>query len=57
MAICGQCGNPVEDGAKFCPLCGNALTVNQVQPAQKPEQTGFCETCGAPVFKGETYLR
>ena len=42
MAYCGKCGNPIDEGVKFCPACGAALQMAQpeaVQPeAQQPVQ-------------------
>lgn len=32
MAFCGQCGNPIEDGAKFCPRCGTAVVAATPAP-------------------------
>lgn len=28
MAFCGNCGNELKDGAKFCPKCGNPVNSN-----------------------------
>lgn len=35
MAFCGNCGSSINDGAKFCPVCG---TVQGAQPAPEPQQ-------------------
>lgn len=39
MAFCGNCGNQLEDGAKFCPKCGQATdgSTNQ-QPQYKTQE-------------------
>lgn len=29
MAFCGKCGTQLNDGAKFCPKCGNPISVLQ----------------------------
>ena len=28
--FCSKCGNKIEDGAKFCDSCGNAIVVEQL---------------------------
>ncbi len=33
--FCANCGNPVPDGAKFCPVCGNAMPVKAATPEPK----------------------
>ena len=38
MAKCNKCGADVADNVKFCPSCGNNMTVNQ-QNAQNFNQT------------------
>ena len=35
MAYCGNCGNQLKDGAKFCPKCGNKTNSGFVE--QQPE--------------------
>lgn len=35
MAFCKYCGSPINEGAAFCPKCGQALTAEQ--PAQQPQ--------------------
>lgn len=29
--FCGKCGAQINDGVKFCPNCGNAVSPNKVQ--------------------------
>ncbi len=37
MAVCSQCGTTVPEEAKFCPACGQAITMIDVQPVtQEP---------------------
>ncbi len=40
MAFCGQCGTKVDEGVKFCPNCGNTMTVpaEQETPVQEVPQ-------------------
>ena len=35
--FCNQCGNPIPDGATFCPVCG-AKSEEMMQPATEPMQ-------------------
>ncbi len=44
--ICSNCGKTVNDGAKFCPFCGTAVTIRPVsvenaQPAPEAPQGGL----------------
>ncbi len=48
--ICSNCGANVEDGVKFCPVCGAAQPEPQPQPQPQPQpKQGFCPKCGQPV--------
>lgn len=40
MAFCGKCGAQMEEGAKFCPSCGEGVAAPQetVQQPQQPQQ-------------------
>jgi uncharacterized membrane protein YvbJ len=35
MAFCGNCGNELREGAKFCPKCGTAANTHQEQQEAK----------------------
>lgn len=58
MAFCTECGNQVEDGAKFCGSCGTKMkpVSSQVQPA-KPQQskTKNKSTQRETVYEGEIH--
>ena len=41
MAFCPNCGNQVDDGAKFCQGCGNPLDGSAPAPAQEQSQGLF----------------
>ena len=57
MAFCGDCGTPVQLGAKFCTACGSAIKPAPVAQAnfcgdcgqQLQPGTNFCPTCGKAV--------
>lgn len=60
MVYCRNCGNQLEDGAKFCPKCGNAIGVsntqqhvNQSQQSnrmyQQPQQQDFAQQPQQPI--------
>lgn len=38
MAFCGNCGQKVEEGVKFCPACGTPLQVNAAQLTKETVQ-------------------
>ena len=41
---CTNCGQPLAEGAKFCPNCGTRVEQQQQQPLN-----AFCTTCGAKL--------
>ncbi len=54
---CSACGEKVEENAKFCPICGNDLSVKTAEPQQngincpncgiaQPAEVRFCSECG-----------
>ena len=51
LAICPNCRNSVEEGAKFCPYCGYSLL-----EASKVEEK-ICPKCGAPYEEGQKSLK
>lgn len=38
MAFCGNCGAQINDGAKFCPVCGSVQGA-QAAPNQQQQQS------------------
>lgn len=42
---CPKCGAVCEDGARFCPVCGEALAPSAEQQ-KKP--VSYCPKCGQP---------
>ncbi len=45
---CANCGSPVEEGDKFCNVCGAAQPVAE-QPAAPATRTIECKNCGATI--------
>ncbi len=41
MAFCTKCGNPVEEGVKFCPNCGTGMEPSPQKPEQEAQESGF----------------
>ena len=41
---CTKCGAVIEEGMKFCPVCGEAV----VQEEPKQESVSYCPKCGKP---------
>ena len=39
MTFCGKCGTKIEEGIKFCPNCGEAITQAQVSQEPMPAQS------------------
>ncbi|MBQ3551580.1 MAG: zinc-ribbon domain-containing protein [Clostridia bacterium] len=40
MAFCGKCGTKVEEGVKFCPVCGGQVAASAPQQEARTEQEG-----------------
>lgn len=40
MSQCPKCNNPVDDSAKFCPVCGSAINVNGAGEGAGVSETG-----------------
>ncbi len=67
MNVCAKCGNEVREGAKFCPNCGDDLTLQTTAPAEQQggdtpdvctecgnefqEGAKFCQSCGADLTR------
>jgi Double zinc ribbon len=47
MSICPKCGQPLNEGAKFCGYCGAAVRHCPKCGAELKEGTAFCGQCGA----------
>src|SRR4051812_9548386 len=45
---CANCGSPVEEGDKFCNVCGAAQPVAE-QPAAPATRSIECKNCGAKI--------
>ncbi|MGN1306148.1 MAG: RING finger protein [Faecousia sp.] len=45
-AVCGTCGNALEDGQDFCPKCGTP---------RARKQTNFCANCGTELQDGQEF--
>lgn len=52
--ICPKCGQTIDDGVKFCPICGENLAAYAAAPQQPAEENkpAFCAGCGAPMEPG-----
>ena len=48
MAFCGNCGAEINDGAKFCPVCGTvqAAPGAQQQQQQQPRRSKYDNAVG-----------
>ena len=64
--FCTQCGNKIEDGAKFCVNCGQAVQTGEdataapviaanIPPAPVPEDSVFCINCGEKLAEGAVF--
>ena len=50
--VCSRCGQVLRPGARFCPICGQAVPSGPVCPGcQSAVRPGarFCARCGRPV--------
>ena len=48
MAFCGSCGTQVQDGTRFCPVCGNDLAAAPVAPPQEQQYQPVAPPVQAP---------
>ena len=48
MAFCGSCGTQVQDGARFCPVCGNDLAAAPAAPVAQPQVQQFQQPAPVP---------
>lgn len=57
--ICTKCNSEVPNGAKFCPVCGNACgTASDVKPAAaspEAETKTYCGKCGLELNRGAKF--
>lgn len=53
--FCPKCGAACEDGAKFCPTCGNNMNAAPVQPAQPVYQQPAQPVYQQPVYQQPVY--
>ncbi len=57
--ICTKCNSEIPNGAKFCPVCGNACgAVSDVKPAAESPETDaktYCGKCGLELNRGAKF--
>lgn len=57
--ICTKCNSEIPNGARFCPVCGNACgSASDVKPAAaapEPENKTFCGKCGLELRRGAKF--
>ncbi len=54
MIFCEQCGNKLNDGAKFCGKCGTPVAVGQAE-THEMSAPAACTQCGTPLEEGEMF--
>ncbi len=52
---CPKCGAVCEEGAKFCPVCGEALPVADPQNQNAEKTVSYCPKCGKPYEGNPAY--
>ncbi len=53
--ICSNCGNTIDDSARFCPHCGAAAPLQDPEPPKEEAPShaaAFCPNCGAALPPG-----
>lgn len=53
--VCSHCGNPVQEGAKFCPECAQKVAIAAPPPATPAEPCCPNPDCGRPVPVGKNF--
>lgn len=48
MSVCGKCGNPIDDNAKFCAVCGTPINKKQ----NSDTITLRCKSCNGTMMSG-----
>ena len=46
MKVCPNCGNAVEESARFCNVCGTTVPATGAEPAANPAPVSAQQTCG-----------
>lgn len=52
MIVCPKCGRQLEDGAKFCDICGEKIVRSTTCPScgkEASEGNAYCQYCGARI--------
>jgi RNA polymerase subunit RPABC4/transcription elongation factor Spt4 len=57
MIFCEQCGNKLNEGAKFCGKCGAAVSAEQeiVEQSETMSASTACTQCGTQLEEGEMF--
>jgi len=54
MIFCEQCGNKLNEGAKFCGKCGTPVAAGQAE-THEMSAPAACTQCGTPLAEGEMF--
>jgi RNA polymerase subunit RPABC4/transcription elongation factor Spt4 len=49
--FCKKCGTRINDGAKFCPACGQTVPAATAEPAAEQAVESRCTSCGTALKK------
>ena len=50
---CAKCETVIEDGSKFCPICGTPVVQEPVK--NEPDNPVFCQKCGTELFIDDSF--
>jgi hypothetical protein len=54
--FCENCGHPLDDGARFCDMCGRSVRSDDAPKEEKPVAR-LCSGCGAEVPAGDVFCQ